>query len=97
MPPVEFKPAISAGERPQTYALDRAATGTDTDGSVPLYTQQTIACCVKLMHVCHIQLFLEIKIHPLHAVTAYSERSTSPVTLNLMKYSTLRPGLTAEE
>jgi len=28
MPPVEFEPTISAGERPQTYALDRAATGT---------------------------------------------------------------------
>ena len=29
MPPVGFEPTISAGERPQTYALDRAATGTD--------------------------------------------------------------------
>ena len=29
MLPVEFEPTISAGERPQTYALDRAATGTD--------------------------------------------------------------------
>ena len=28
MPPVGFKPTVSAGERPQTYALDRAATGT---------------------------------------------------------------------
>jgi len=28
MPPVEFEPTISAGERPQTYALDRAATET---------------------------------------------------------------------
>ena len=28
MPPVEFEPTISADERPQTYALDRAATGT---------------------------------------------------------------------
>jgi hypothetical protein len=28
MPPVGFEPKISAGERPQTYALDRAATGT---------------------------------------------------------------------
>ena len=28
MPPVEFESTISAGERPQTYALDRAATGT---------------------------------------------------------------------
>ena len=28
MPPVGFEPTISAGERPQTYTLDRAATGT---------------------------------------------------------------------
>jgi len=28
MPPVGFEPTISAGERPQTYALDCAATGT---------------------------------------------------------------------
>jgi hypothetical protein len=26
--PVGYEPTISAGERPQTYALDRAATGT---------------------------------------------------------------------
>ena len=28
MPQAEFEPTISAGERPQTYASDRAATGT---------------------------------------------------------------------
>ena len=28
MPPVGFEPTISGGERPQTYALDRAVTGT---------------------------------------------------------------------
>jgi len=28
MPPVVFEPTISAGERPQTYALDGAATRT---------------------------------------------------------------------
>ena len=28
MPPVGFEPTVSAGERPKTYALDRAATGT---------------------------------------------------------------------
>jgi len=28
MPPVGFEPTISAGERPQTYALDCVATGT---------------------------------------------------------------------
>ena len=31
MPPVGFEPTISAGGRPQTYALDRAATGTGVD------------------------------------------------------------------
>jgi hypothetical protein len=28
MPPAEFEPKFSAGERPQTYALDGAATRT---------------------------------------------------------------------
>jgi len=28
MPLVELEPTVSAGERPQTYALDSAATGT---------------------------------------------------------------------
>jgi hypothetical protein len=28
MPPAGFKATIAAGERPQNYALDRAATGT---------------------------------------------------------------------
>jgi hypothetical protein len=28
MPPAGFEPTISAGERPQTYALDRGATTT---------------------------------------------------------------------
>ena len=30
MLPVGFEPTISAGERPKTYALERAATGTGT-------------------------------------------------------------------
>ena len=34
VPLVGFEPTISAGERPQTYALDRAATGT---GTVSIY------------------------------------------------------------
>jgi len=37
MPPVRFKPTISAGERPQTYALDRAATGT---GTLAIYSEE---------------------------------------------------------
>ena len=42
MPPVGLEPKISAGERPQTYALDRAATGT---GDV------RISAFTKLLHV----------------------------------------------
>jgi len=34
MPPVGFEPTISAGERTQTYALERAATG---NGAILIY------------------------------------------------------------
>jgi len=37
MPSVGFEPTISAGERPQTYALDRAATGTGIHGYYTMY------------------------------------------------------------
>ena len=37
MTPVGFETTITAGERPQTYALDRVATG--TDGSFLLATK----------------------------------------------------------
>jgi hypothetical protein len=30
MPPPEFEPAISAGDRPQTHALDLSLTGTSS-------------------------------------------------------------------
>jgi len=39
MHPVGYEPTISAGERPQTYALDRAASGT---GGVDLTTQDNL-------------------------------------------------------
>jgi len=35
--PVGFEPTIPAGERPQTYALDRAATGTGHKIFIPLH------------------------------------------------------------
>jgi len=40
MPPVRFEPMISEGERPQTYALDRAATGTGK-----LIEYNIVICC----------------------------------------------------
>jgi len=37
MPPVGFEPTILADKRPQTYALDRAATG---NGKIPVVVTQ---------------------------------------------------------
>ena len=45
MPPVGFEPTISTGERPQTYALDRAATGTDKSIIIYYINQQNFYQC----------------------------------------------------
>ena len=46
MPTVGFEPTISAAERPQTYALDRAATGTGKlRTKVYLNTETTFRAC----------------------------------------------------
>jgi hypothetical protein len=37
---VGFEPTISAGERPQTYALDRAATGI----GIYIYIMELLLC-----------------------------------------------------
>ena len=52
MPPVGFEPTISAGERPQTYALDRANAGTGTNKtvkSVKLQEDENERKCTKSM------------------------------------------------
>ena len=46
MPPVGFEPTISAGERPQTYALDRVATG-PAILNVSLFVYTTTHCSLK--------------------------------------------------
>ena len=48
MPPVGFEPTISVGERPQSYALDRAATGTGW--------WKKLGYKIKLLHY-HVRLF----------------------------------------
>ena len=56
MPPVGFEPTISAGELPQTYALDRAATGTgdvtcnSENISVSVRNNSNMGFNVKLQH-----------------------------------------------
>jgi len=46
MPPVGFEPIISAGDRPQTYALDRAATGTGTFCTKLFKFSQPLIMCI---------------------------------------------------
>jgi len=45
MTPVGFEHTISASEQPQTYALDRSATGTGIHVIVLLITKKTIDYC----------------------------------------------------
>ena len=48
MPPVGFEPTISAGERPQNYALDRAATETGMTITEPVFIKLTPAGQVRV-------------------------------------------------
>ena len=56
-PPVGFEPTISASERPQTYALDRAATGT---GRKWIYTAQSSSvACARVHRGRHVSALVE--------------------------------------
>ena len=49
MPPVGFEPTISAGERPQTYTLDRAATWTGTVKRLELFITSPVGFKVQIL------------------------------------------------
>ena len=51
MPPVGFEPTISAGERPQTYALDGVATGTGFINLVKSFKFTLKYTTISLLHV----------------------------------------------
>ena len=59
MPPVGFELTISAGKRPQTNALGRAATGTSI-----LYTVTSLYCCTLLRPVVTHHLVLYVLFGP---------------------------------
>ena len=73
MPPAEFEPAIPTGERPQTYALDRAATelGNKPDVYVKhsafLVRRVTVSFCrdssVKSVHVGNVSFLVAFSQH----------------------------------
>ena len=46
MPPVGLEPTISAGERPYTYALDRASTGSDQEAELVMLIWKERNSCV---------------------------------------------------
>jgi len=48
MPPAGFEPMISKGERPQTYALDRAATTYTRTAS--LYCEQYVCVYIHISY-----------------------------------------------
>ena len=54
MPPVGFEPTVSAGERPKTYALDRAANGTGQYAMVvTIYVTDVLLLCRSLRCIRH--------------------------------------------
>jgi len=65
MPPVGFELTIPAGERPQTYALDRAATET---GKIAKY--------IVLQKNMRLQLFLLTVIRDIESNTVYAVMET---------------------
>jgi hypothetical protein len=59
MPPVGFGPTIPARARPQTYALDRVATGIDVDIVVDKFIDEplcTVCVCVCVCVIIRIQI-----------------------------------------
>ena len=60
MPPVGFEPTISAGERSQTYALDRVATGTGNTWTYTAYKQAGIGLIAPNTYLFHYLLLTPI-------------------------------------
>ena len=58
MPPVGFKPTISAGQQPQTYALDRTVTGTGSSLYTPPFTSKNSPCFFFLIYILRWSEFL---------------------------------------
>ena len=69
MPPVGFKPTIWAGERPQTYALDCATTGTGCVLTWMRILALNVTCYHKGASVC-LHAELSLMLEDLHLITS---------------------------
>ena len=80
MPPVEFELTIAAGERPNTYALDGAATGTSVNNTVQICTYRKQASPVTGFQTLglHTDLFSSRACHtsPLNTVFYFTNLQT---------------------
>jgi len=76
MSPVGFKPTISAGEWPQSYALDHAATGTGPqDTLISLNMAQPVQNSLDAqMHLLH----LEVRSVRQHVLNSLQQNSARP-------------------
>ena len=61
MPPVGFEPAIPASEKPETYALDRAATGTGLCSLDPNNFLVTVRLVISVVNLCLNLSFLHLQ------------------------------------
>ena len=72
MPPVGFEPKISAGERPETYALDRAANGTGIHNSLCTYNSEILFTSFRCGIYRFVFLYLSNSCHQIQQSEAYS-------------------------
>jgi len=57
MPPVEFEPTTSTGQRPLTHAFDRAATGTGLHFLILIYKNNIIIIVIVVSERCFIDIW----------------------------------------
>jgi hypothetical protein len=95
MPSVGFEPTISAGERPQTYALERAATGTGTVKQTLCNNKYDTALSYKVSQTNDEQEHKGGKTQTRWAKFTYAGRQTKFIT-NLFKHSNLKVSFKTE-
>jgi hypothetical protein len=91
MPRAGFERAIPATKRPQTYALDRSATGIGRIGCRPINKQHTVIVAGASPHLLHADAAHSAKLletrwaWELHSASHAVKGKAAPVLKNVMK------------